>query len=87
MVMANECVDVVDGDLILSNEPVRLGIDLPELSLARGDVGVVRSAWLFPQRAYEVEFRPVAGGCGARLLLLHHQILPRDDDFDTINRR
>lgn len=65
--------------LILSNQLVRLGIDLPELSLLRGDVGVVRSAWLFPQRAYEVEFRGPAGGTAPRLLLLHEQILPDTD--------
>jgi hypothetical protein len=74
--------NVADGNasdgLILSNDCVRLGIDLPELSLWRGDVGVVRSAWLFPQRAYEVEFRPGAGAA-ARLLLLHEQILPDDE--------
>jgi hypothetical protein len=75
----NSAVRDVPNSLILSNERVRLGIDLPELSLSRGDVGVVRSAWLFPQRAYEVEFRLPAGGAAPRLLLLHEQILAPDD--------
>jgi hypothetical protein len=35
---------------------VRLTIDIPELSLCRGDVGVVRSIWFAPSVAYEVEF-------------------------------
>jgi hypothetical protein len=76
MVMSNCEMVGTEAGLILSNECVRLGIDLPELSLSRGDMGVVRSAWLFPQRAYEVEFRPPEGGRGPRLLLLHDQVLP-----------
>jgi hypothetical protein len=74
----NTAAGSVSEGLILSKECVRLGIDLPELALRRGDVGVVRSAWMFPQRAYEVEF-PSGAGAAARLLLLHDQILPEDE--------
>ncbi len=35
---------------------VRLTCDLPDLSLHRGQVGVVRSTWCEPLTAYEVEF-------------------------------
>ena len=72
MVMSNSGTGALD--LILSKEQVYLAIDLPELSLFRGDVGVVRSAWLYPQRAYEVEFMPALGQAGARLLLLYEQV-------------
>ena len=35
---------------------VRLTCDIPDLSLHRGQVGVVRSTWCEPLTAYEVEF-------------------------------
>ena len=35
---------------------VRLTQDIPELSLNRGSLGVVRSTWFAPTVAYEVEF-------------------------------
>jgi len=38
---------------------VRLTRDIPELSLHRGEIGVVRSTWFAPTLAYEVEFHPV----------------------------
>jgi uncharacterized protein DUF4926 len=38
------------------NDFVRLTCDLPDLSLHRGQVGVVRSTWCAPLTAYEVEF-------------------------------
>ena len=38
------------------DDTVRLICDLPDLSLQRGQVGVVRSMWCAPLVAYEVEF-------------------------------
>ncbi len=38
------------------DDTVRLTRDIPELSLHRGQVGVVRSTWCSPLTAYEVEF-------------------------------
>jgi hypothetical protein len=38
------------------DDTVRLICDLPDLSLHRGQVGVVRSTWCEPLTAYEVEF-------------------------------
>ena len=66
----------IDGPLILANDRVSLTEDLPELALRQGQSGVVRTAWLFPNVAYEVEFSDLGGtGCG-RVLLLHRQVLP-----------
>jgi|KBSSwiStaDraftv2_1062776.scaffolds.fasta_scaffold5750148_1 hypothetical protein len=77
---------VVSDGLILSNDRVRLGVDLPELALRRGDAGVVRSAWMYPQRAYEVEFCS-AVGAALRVLLLHEQILPGDEATTSMHFR
>lgn len=38
---------------------VRLMSDIPELSLIRGEIGVVRSTWFAPSIAYEVEFHQI----------------------------
>ena len=43
----------------LVDDFVRLTQDIPELSLHRGNVGVVRSTWFSPSVAYEVEFHRV----------------------------
>lgn len=53
---------------------VRLTSDIPELSLHRGDVGVVRSTWFAPTTAYEVEFHPVGVPSQTRALLLAEQV-------------
>ncbi|HMB95244.1 MAG TPA: DUF4926 domain-containing protein [Tepidisphaeraceae bacterium] len=53
---------------------VRLTTDIPELSLARGEVGVVRSIWFAPSAAYEVEFRIKDGGFETRALLMAEQV-------------
>ena len=60
---------------IVSNDRVRLAIDVPELALREGDVETVRSSWYFPVVAFEVEF----GGGGAqrpeaRVLLLEEHL-------------
>lgn len=43
---------VVDDVVVLTS-------DLPELSLHRGQSGVVRSLWFTPKVAYEVEFNTI----------------------------
>ena len=57
---------------------VRLTADIPELSLHRGDVGVVRSTWFSPTTAYEVEFHPVGFSSQTRALLLAEQVQVED---------
>ncbi len=53
---------------------VRLIQDIPELALNRGQVGVVRSTWLHPTVAYEVEFHLVGMSSQTRALLLGDQV-------------
>jgi hypothetical protein len=53
---------------------VRLTQDIPELSLQRGEVGVVRSTWFAPSLAYEVEFHPPGLHHETRALLLAEQV-------------
>ncbi len=53
---------------------VRLTQDIPELSLTRGAVGVVRSTWFAPTVAYEVEFHKIGHDYQTRALLLAEQV-------------
>jgi hypothetical protein len=53
---------------------VRLTQDIPELSLTRGEVGVVRSTWFAPQLAYEVEFHQIGHDYQTRALLMPEQL-------------
>ena len=53
---------------------VRLTQDIPELSLNRGSVGVVRSTWFAPTVAYEVEFHKIGHDYQTRALLLAEQV-------------
>jgi hypothetical protein len=53
---------------------VRLRQDIPELALARGELGVVRSTWFAPTVAYEVEFHPIGLDHQTRALLLAEQV-------------
>ncbi|HEX8521076.1 MAG TPA: DUF4926 domain-containing protein [Tepidisphaeraceae bacterium] len=53
---------------------VRLTRDIPELSLHRGEIGVVRSTWFAPALAYEVEFHPVGLDHQTRALVLAEQL-------------
>jgi hypothetical protein len=53
---------------------VRLRQDIPELSLNRGEVGVVRSTWFAPTVAYEVEFHQIGHDYQTRALLLGDQL-------------
>jgi hypothetical protein len=53
---------------------VRLTQDIPELSLSRGELGVVRSTWFAPSVAYEVEFHKIGHDYQTRALLLEQQV-------------
>jgi Domain of unknown function (DUF4926) len=53
---------------------VRLTRDIPELSLHRGEIGVIRSTWFAPSTAYEVEFHPIGLSHETRALLLPEQL-------------
>jgi hypothetical protein len=64
---------------------VRLTRDIPELSLHRGEVGVVRSTWFAPSVAYEVEFHPCGIDSETRALLLAEQ-LEVEDRATVVNR-
>jgi len=57
------------------DDVVRLVQDIPELSLHRGDTGVVRSKWCEPSVAYEVEFKAVGLDFQTRALLLAEQVV------------
>lgn len=56
------------------DDHVRLTQDIPELSLNRGEVGVVRSTWFAPSVAYEVEFRQIGNDYQTRALLREEQV-------------
>jgi hypothetical protein len=56
------------------DDRVRLTHDVPELELHRGTIGVVRSTWLAPRRAYEVEFNLAGLDNSTRALLLEEQV-------------
>ena len=53
---------------------VRLTQDIPELSLMRGELGVVRSTWFAPSTAYEVEFSQIGHDYQTRTLLRPEQV-------------
>jgi hypothetical protein len=53
---------------------VRLMRDIPELSLQRGQVGVVRSTWCAPYTAYEVEFHAVGLDSETRALVMAEEL-------------
>jgi len=53
---------------------VRLTRDIPELSLRRGTIGVVRSTWFAPAQTYEVEFCPPGLDHNMRALLAGEQL-------------
>ena len=56
------------------DDTVRLTQDIPELSLSRGSLGVVRSTWFAPSVAYEVEFHQIGDDYQTRALLLAEQV-------------
>ena len=59
---------------IIANEHVRLQVDVPELELRTGEVGLVVSTWFHPNTAYEVEFPAKPNICSRRVLLHQNQI-------------
>jgi len=60
---------------------VRLTIDIPELSLHRGDVGVVRSTWFAPATAFEVEFKTEELNAETRALLMAEHVQIQENSF------
>ena len=62
----------------LVDDFVRLTQDIPELSLNRGQVGVVRSTWFAPSVAYEVEFHKIGHDYQTRALLMPEQVVVED---------
>ena len=62
---------------------VRLTQDIPELSLNRGSVGVVRSTWFAPTVAYEVEFDFSDALHAKRALLLERQVTIEEMLFES----
>jgi hypothetical protein len=56
------------------DDRVRLMQDIPELSLNRGARGVVRSTWMAPWTAYEVEFKCDGDEHETRALLMAEQV-------------
>jgi hypothetical protein len=60
------------------DDVVRLITDIPELSLTRGEVGIVRSTWFAPSIAYEVEFHQKGLSHETRALLLAEQVQVED---------
>ena len=56
------------------DDKVRLIRDIPELSLLRGEIGIVRSTWFAPTVAYEVEFQKTGLNSITRALLLREQL-------------
>lgn len=72
----------------LVDDFVRLTRDIPELSLQRGEVGVVRSTWFAPSVAYEVEFHPCGIDSETRALIMAEQleVQERASAAPTLNR-
>jgi hypothetical protein len=60
------------------DDRVRLTQDIPELSLTRGDLGIVRSTWFAPSVAYEVEFQCADSDYETRVLLQAEQVEVED---------
>lgn len=57
---------------------VRLTQDIPELSLGKGELGVIRSTWFAPSVAYEVEFHQPGLQYNTRCLLNADQLSVED---------
>jgi hypothetical protein len=65
---------------------VRLTRDIPELSLNRGEIGVVRSTWFAPSVAYEVEFHQIGHDYQTRALLLAEQLAVEEGPLFATDR-
>ena len=60
---------------------VKLNQDIPELSLQRGQTGVVCSTWFAPELAFEVEFESCHGG-NTRALLRGAQVSLEETQYE-----
>ena len=58
------------------DQRVRLTRDIPEISLRRGDSGIVRSVWFAPDDSYEVEFERPGSDFPQRCLLTFKHVEP-----------
>ena len=65
----------------LVDDHVRLTHDVPDLSLQRGQVGVVRSTWFAPVMTYEVEFDSLEQTGQVRALLDECQVEVEEDSL------
>ena len=65
---------------------VRLTQDVPDLFLNRGAVGVVRSVWMAPSVAFEVEFHKIGHDYQCRALLSAEQVEVADDAAEEAAR-
>jgi Domain of unknown function (DUF4926) len=61
------------------NDSVRLVQDIPEFSLCKGEIGVVRSTWFAPAVSYEVEFHQLGLSNEVRCLLTAEQLVVEED--------
>ena len=61
------------------NDSVRLVQDIPEFSLSKGEIGVVRSTWFAPAVSYEVEFHQLGLSYEVRCLLTAEQLVVQED--------
>ena len=66
------------------DDVVVLTHDVPELSLARGVMGVIRSQWFAPAEAYEVEFAGPGLNHETRAVLLAEQLQLADQELADI---
>lgn len=65
------------------DDHVRLTHDVPDLSLQRGQVGIVCSTWFAPALAYEVEFESLEKSGQVRALLNEWEL--QVEDSSTLN--
>jgi hypothetical protein len=64
------------------NDSVRLVQDIPEFSLSKGEIGVVRSTWFAPAVSYEVEFHQLGLSYEVRCLLTAEQLVVQDENAE-----
>jgi hypothetical protein len=57
------------------NDSVCLMQDIPEMSLCKGEIGIVRSTWFGPAVSYEVEFHQIGLSYEVRCLLTAEQLV------------
>jgi hypothetical protein len=62
---------------------VRVTVDVPQQSVNKGEVGVVRSVWFAPAVAYEVEFHKIGNDYQTRCLLSAEQLMVEEGAIGT----